>query len=89
MNVIITEPFNFTTPRGGYLLFVSATDKAINEQKLVAAIRKSGVSVSAGNYSYANGSDYAHFRISIAMVDLEDIIDGFNKIKQAISGDIR
>ena len=85
----INEPFNFTTPRGGYLLFVSATDKAINEKKLVAAIRKSGVSVSAGNNCYANGSDYAHFRISIAMVDLEDIIDGFNKIKQAISGDIR
>ncbi len=83
------EPFSFTSPRGGYLFFVSATDITINEQKLVDAIRKLGISVSAGSKCFAHGSDYAHFRISIATVDLEDIIEGFNKIKQAISGEIR
>lgn len=87
--VFSAEPFTFTSPRGGYLLFVSATDKSINEKKLLAAIKEKGVTVSAGSKYFANGSDYAHFRVSIAMVEVNDIVEGFSRIKQAISGDIR
>lgn len=84
-----SDLFNITTPNGGYLLFVSAKNKTINEQALIEAIRNKGVLVSSGSKYFAQGSDYAHFRISIAKPEVNEIIDGFEKIEQAIIGLIK
>lgn len=83
------EPFTFTTPSGGYLLFVSATCQSINEEKLIKAINEQGVLVSSGGNYFPSKSDYAHFRISIASTDLDEIRQGFLSIKIALAGDIR
>lgn len=80
------ELFSITTPNGGYLLFVTAKNKTISEQALIEAIQSKGVLVSSGRKCFSQGSDYAHFRISIAKPEVNEIIDGFEKIKQAITG---
>ncbi len=84
-NVFPSDLFSITTPNGGYLLFVSAKSKTINEQALIEAIHSKGVLVSSGSKHFAQGSDYAHFRISIAKPEVDEIIEGFEKIKQAIT----
>ena len=87
--VFPSDLFSITTPNGGYLLFVSAKNKKINEQALIEAIQSKGVLVSSGSKHFAHGSDYAHFRISIAKPEVNEIIDGFEKIEQAIIGLIK
>jgi len=84
-----SDLFSFTTPNGGYLLFVSAKSKEINEKILIEAIKEKGVLVSSGSKSFAQNSHYAHFRISIAEPETSEIIEGFEKIGQAIAGLIK
>ena len=83
--VFPSDLFSFTTPNGGYLLFVSAKTKSINEQALIEAISSKGVQVSSGSKHFSQSSDYAHFRISIAKPNTNEIIEGFEKIGQAIA----
>jgi DNA-binding transcriptional MocR family regulator len=42
--------------------------------------------VSSGNKYFAQSNEYAHFRISIAKPEVDEIIEGFEKIRQAITG---
>jgi len=80
-----TQYFSFTTPNGGYTLFVSAKSTAINEQTLIENISNAGVLVSPGKNFYPQPSDYAHFRISIAEQNEQQITLGFEKIAKVLN----
>lgn len=77
---IPSEKFSHTKPFGGYTIWFEAKNKKIKEEELMSNIFKAGVSVSPGRIFYPEKHNAAAFRISIAKVDENEIVEGMKRI---------
>jgi DNA-binding transcriptional MocR family regulator len=74
----------WTEPSGGYLIWVTVAGRPADEQRLDEVCRRHGVVVSPGRYYYAGSAPQLQFRISISMLDEEQIREGFSRLGQAL-----
>jgi DNA-binding transcriptional MocR family regulator len=74
----------WTEPSGGYLIWVTMAGQPVDEQRLDEICRRHGVVVSPGRYYYAESAPQLQFRISISMLDEDQINQGFARLGQAL-----
>jgi len=82
---IPSKKFSYTKPYGGYTIWVETKDRKIDEEELVNKIADSGVAVSPGKIYYPQDPNKASFRISIAKVDENEIVEGIKRIAEVLS----
>jgi DNA-binding transcriptional MocR family regulator len=74
----------WTEPAGGYLIWVSVSGRKVDDEQFEEICRRHGVVVSPGRYYYADAPLEQQFRISISMLDEDEIADGFARLGAAL-----
>ncbi len=74
----------WTEPSGGYLIWVSFNTLGGDEKRFQELCSEHGVAVSPGSYYFARAASQQHFRISISMLDEDQIRAGVARLGQAI-----
>lgn len=74
----------WTEPAGGYLIWVSFRQPAVDEERFARCCREQGVVVSPGAYYFPLNEPLVHFRISISMLTGEEIREGIVRLGRAI-----
>lgn len=72
--------FSYTSPSGGYLIWVEGKNTGLREEELIRHINKRGVAVLPGRLFFPEPSDTIGFRISIAQRDENEIEEGIKRI---------
>jgi DNA-binding transcriptional MocR family regulator len=78
------EHVSWTKPNGGYLLWVRLQN-TVDDAALYEALRTHGIVVSQGKFYFAHPAAEPCFRLSIAALDEDEIVEGTRRLGAAIS----
>lgn len=79
-----SEHVSWTRPNGGYLLWVRVHSNNVESAAVYEALRTYGVMVSRGEFYFADPVPEPCFRLSIAALDEEEIIEGSRRLGAAL-----
>ena len=77
------EKVSFTSPQGGYLLWLKFKKVKKTENEIFEIFRKNGVLLSPGRFYFTNTNKNIYFRISISTTNEEEILEGFKRMQKA------
>ncbi len=85
LKVYLPDGYTWTTPDGGYLLWVTMPQPYQDQKRFTSHLMKHGVTVSPGEYHYFSEPSKSNFRISIAYLDEDQIAEGIKRLGKALA----
>lgn len=80
------RPVEWTKPAGGYTLWLRVTGTRMDEETLYRRLLQAGVKVSPGSAFFQTPLVEASFRLSIACVTEDEIVEGCRRLGRSLAG---